>query len=457
MRFKGDLANDEVGKLLWTLSLPAMIGMTVQALYNIIDTFWVGKLGPDAIAALTICFPIQMIMIAIATGTGIGLTSIISRRLGENIYSQAVNAAEHGIAIVFLYGLVITGTGLPYAGPLLKVFGATSELFALSMEYIRIILMSSTLLFFAVLSGSIIQAEGNSGTPMKSMLTGAITNMILDPFLIFGLGPFPAMGVGGAAIATAIGQFGACLINFSYLFFKRGQLHLTIRHFRLSLFILAEIYKVGLPSIIMQLINSLIIVILNWIVGSYGYRAIGAMGVYIRIQSLIFMPVMGLNQGLIPIAGFAYGARRLDRLKLVIKKASLLSFYIMGLGFLAFQLIPGPLISAFNNDPELVNLGIECMRNISLLLPFVGPSIIMSSSFQAVGKGFTAMWLSLLRQLILLIPAIILFSKYWDLRGVWLAFPFSDFISIAITALVLFKYIRSLDKNGFPEQQKLIV
>lgn len=453
MRLKGDLGKDKVGKLLVILSLPAMIGMTVQALYNVVDTFWVGKIGADAIAALTICFPIQMLMIAIASGTGIGLSSIISRRLGEDRKDQAINAAEHGIVLILFYGVIITLFGLYFVRPLLIIFGATPELLLLSEDYITLILLGSIFLFFAVMSGSIIQAQGNSGIPMKSMLTGAITNIILDPFLIFGLGPFPEMGVQGAALATVIAQIAACTINFRFLFSQDNLLTLTLKNFEINFSIIWEIYKVGLPSIIMQLMHSVIIVILNWILGTYSYLAIAAMGIFFRIQSIIFMPVMGLTSGLIPIIAYAYGAKNLPRLKRALILAAWVSFALMSIGFLAFQLIPEQLIRIFNNDPELVRLGVECMRNISLLLPFVGPAIIASSLFQAVGKGLTAMWLSLLRQVVLLVPALMILPHYFDLRGVWLSFPASDFFTIVITSYVLFTYLKNLERNGFPSKK----
>lgn len=455
MRLRGDLGQDKISGLLLTLSLPAMIGMTVQALYNIVDTFWVGKIGAgEAIAALTICFPIQMIMIAIASGTGIGLTSVISRRLGENKLKEAYNSAEHGLMIVVLYGILVTSLGLVNVNTLLQVFGATPELFQLSRDYIYIIIMGSILLFFAIISGSIIQAEGNSGTPMKSMIIGAVTNMILDPFLIFGIGPFPELGVKGAAIATVISQFLSCGVNFRYLFLsKQTKLAITLQEFNINLHILAEIYRVGLPSMVMQLVNSIIIVVLNWILGGYGYRAIGAMGIYFNVQSLIFMPIMGLNQGLIPIVGFAYGAKRLDRMIETVKKASIIAFSIMLIGFFGFQLIPNLIIAVFNKDPELVEMGVICMRNISILLPFVGPSIIMTSSFQAIGKGFTAMWLSLLRQVVLLLPALLILPKYWGLKGVWLSYPISDFIAISLTTFIFIRYIKDLSVNGFPHDR----
>ncbi|HZK44380.1 MAG TPA: MATE family efflux transporter [Syntrophomonadaceae bacterium] len=458
MRLRGDLGQDRITKLLLTLSLPAMIGMTVQALYNIIDTFWVGKIGAgEAIAALTICFPIQMIMIAIASGTGIGLTSIIARRLGENKLSEAYNSAEHGLVIVVIYGIIITTLGLTNVDSLLHLFGVTPELFQLSKDYIFIILMGSVFLFFVIISGSMIQAEGNSGIPMLSMVVGAVTNMILDPFLIFGIGPFPELGVQGAAIATLIAQFLSCLINFWYLFLSnKTSLIISLHKFRFKLKIITEIYKVGLPSMVMQIVNSLIIVALNWILGDYGYRAIGAMGIYFAVQSLVFMPIMGLNQGLIPIVGFAYGAKRLDRMIETIKKASIVAFLIMSAGFLCFQLIPGTVISIFNKDPELVEMGIMSMRNISILLPLVGPSIIMTSSFQAVGKGFTAMWLSLLRQVVLLLPALFLLPRWLGLRGVWLSFPLSDFISISITLFIFISFLKSLHTDGFPQDRDMI-
>lgn len=448
MKFQGDLGNDEVRKLLVTLSLPAMIGMTVQALYNVVDTFWVGRLGAEAIAALTICFPIQMILIALASGTGTGLSSIISRRLGEKRPDDAKNAVEHGLLIVLLYGILTTFLGLFWAGPLLQIFGATAELYLLSLDYIQIILSGSTLMFFAVLSGSMLHAQGDAGTPMKSMLTGAIINIILDPFLIFGIGPFPMMEVKGAALATVIGQVGSCSVNFHRMFIQ-NRVSLSLQAFHLDLNILGEIYKVGFPSMIMQFMNSILIVIINWMLGSYSYLAISAAGIYFRVQSLIFMPVLGLTQGFLPIAGFAFGAGRLDRLKEAIKDASIGAFLFMSLGFAFFQLVPGFIISLFNQDPQLIKIGTECMRLISILLPLVGPSIILSTLFQAVGKGFTAMWLSLLRQVVFLLPALLLLSHYLGIKGIWLAFPASDILSIIVTVYVSWMYLKRLGHGAF--------
>ncbi|SHH13780.1 putative efflux protein, MATE family [Thermosyntropha lipolytica DSM 11003] len=453
MRFKGNLGEDSIGRLLITMSLPAMIGMTIQALYNIVDTFWVGKIGTgEAIAALTICFPIQMVMIAIASGTGIGLTSIISRRLGAKKVNDAVNAAEHGLLIVFIYAIITVVVGLLYIEQILAIFGVTPELYPMSYDYINIIFLGSILKYFAMMSGSMIQAEGNAGIPMRSMVTGAITNMVLDPFFIFGIAPFPALGVKGAAIATLIGQAAGAGINLHYLFFShQSQLTPRLKSFKFNLFIFKEIYKVGFPSMIMQLVGSLILLVLNHSLAPYGYRAIAAMGIYFRVQSLIFMPLFGLNQGLIPIVGFNYGARNLSRMKSAIKKARLGAFILMSIGFIGFQLFPAQLVSIFNQDPELIELGVIAMRNITWLLPLVGPSIIMSSTFQAVGKGFTAMWLSLLRQVILLLPLLFILPRFWGIKGIWLAFPFSDFISITITALVFMRYMKHLEKHGFPE------
>ncbi|QGU00118.1 antimicrobial extrusion protein [Candidatus Syntrophocurvum alkaliphilum] len=453
MRFKGDLEKDNIGKLLLTLSLPAMIGMTVNALYNVVDTFWVGKLGPEAIAALTIVFPIQMIMVAIASGTGIGLTSLISRRLGEGRKNDASNIAEHGILLIIIYGLIIPILAIPNAENLVIFFGATPELIELASDYVAIVLAGSVFLFFAIMSGSMIQAEGNAGTPMKSMVVGATTNMILDPFLIFGIGPFPALGVQGAATATIISQFIACSVNFKYLFFNESHVRPALLTLRLNPYIILDIYKVGFPSMVMQIMNSVIVVILNWILGAYGFIAIGAMGIFFRVQALIFMPIMGLVQGFLPIVGYAYGAKRLDRMKQAIKKASTVAFIIMTIGFLAFQLIPETLVTIFNDDPNLVDIGVECMHYISILLPLVGPAIILSSTFQAVGKGFTAMWLSLLRQVVLLIPFLFILPNYFGLKGVWISFPASDIISIAVTVLVIYLFLNKLETKGFEKVQ----
>lgn len=429
------LGVEPIIPLLIKLSIPSIISMTVQALYNIVDSIYVGRLSTDALSALSLAFPLQMILIATAVGTGTGASSLISRLLGRGNKKRASNAAEHVLLLSLVYGLIIGLIGFFFSENLISLFTNNDVLIDLGTRYIRIIFVGSIFLFIPMLSNNILRGEGNTFVPMISMLIGSIINIILDPLLIFGIGFFPKMGVEGAALATIIAR----AISGSYIvymvFTNDKDIQLDLKNFKFDLSIIGEIYQVGLPAMVMQFLASFMIGGLNIIVGSYNEYAIAVVGIYFRLQSFVFMPVFGLNQGYMPIVGYNYGFNKPDRMKETIKYGLIIGFSFTTLGFILFQLFPEGLIKMFNSDSELIEIGVHALKTISLAFPIIGLAIVGSTTFQAVGKGFASMILSFLRQIILLLPIAYFLAQIGQLDLVWYAFPISEVISFTILAI----------------------
>lgn len=436
------LGVEPILPLLIKLSIPSIVSMTIQALYNVVDSIYVGRLSTDALSSLSLAFPLQMILISIAVGTGVGTSSLISRLLGQGKKEKASNAAEHVLLLSLFYGLVIGAVGLFFSKNLISMFTENRNFIQLGTEYIRIIFMGSVFLFVPMLSNNILRGEGNTLVPMISMLIGSIINIILDPLLIFGIGPFPALGVAGAAYATVIGR----MISGIYIVYKvltnDKDLKLNLKKFKFDFNIIKDVYRVGLPAMIMQFLASFMVGGLNIIVGSYNEYAVAVVGIYFRLQSFVFMPVFGLNQGYMPIIGYNYGHNNPNRMKETIKYGLIVGFSITTLGFILFQLIPGPLIKLFNDNEELIRIGINALKTISLAFPIIGIAIVGSTTLQAVGKGFASMIVSFLRQIIILLPVAFILGKIGGLRWVWYAFPISEGVSF-ILLLIFFKKIFS--------------
>lgn len=434
------LGVEPIIPLLIKLSIPSIISMTVQALYNVVDSIYVGRLSTDALSALSLAFPLQMILIAIAVGTGTGTSSLISRLLGQGNKKRASNAAEHVLLLSLVYGLIVGLIGFFFSEDLIRLFTNNEVLIDLGTKYIRIILIGSIFLFIPMLSNNILRGEGNTFVPMVSMLIGSIINIILDPFLIFGIGFFPRMGVEGAALATIISR----AISGSYIVYmvltNDKDIRINLKKFKLDLSILGAVYQVGLPAMIMQFLASFMVGGLNIIVGTYNEYAIAVVGIYFRLQSFVFMPVFGLNQGYMPIVGYNYGFNNPDRMKETIKYGLIIGFSFTTLGFIIFQLFPESLIRMFNSDPELIEIGVQALKTISLAFPIIGLAIVGSTTFQAVGKGLTSMILSFLRQIILLLPIAYILAKIGQLNLVWYAFPISEVVSF-IVLIILYKKI----------------
>lgn len=436
------LGVEPILPLLIKLSIPSIVSMTIQALYNVVDSIYVGRLSTDALSSLSLAFPLQMILISIAVGTGVGTSSLISRLLGQGKKEKASNVAEHVLLLSLFYGLVIGAVGLFFSKNLISMFTENPNFIQLGTEYIRIIFMGSIFLFVPMLSNNILRGEGNTLVPMISMLIGSIINIILDPLLIFGIGPFPALGVAGAAYATVIGR----MISGIYIVYKvltnDKDLKLNLKKFKFDFNIIKDVYRVGLPAMIMQFLASFMVGGLNIIVGSYNEYAVAVVGIYFRLQSFVFMPVFGLNQGYMPIIGYNYGHNNPNRMKETIKYGLIVGFSITTLGFILFQLIPGPLIKLFNDNEELIRIGVNALKTISLAFPIIGIAIVGSTTLQAVGKGFASMIVSFLRQIIVLLPVAFILGKIGGLRWVWYAFPISEGVSF-ILLLIFFKKIFS--------------
>lgn len=436
------LGVEPILPLLIKLSIPSIVSMTIQALYNVVDTIYVGRFSTDALSSLSLAFPLQMILISIAVGTGVGTSSLISRLLGQGKNRKASNAAEHVLLLSLFYGLIIGTVGMFFSENLIGLFTDNPTFIELGTEYIRIIFIGSVFLFVPMLSNNILRGEGNTFVPMISMLIGSIINIVLDPFLIFGIGPFPELGVAGAAYATVISRAVSGVYIVYMVLTNDKDLKLNLKKFKFNFKVIVDIYRVGLPAMIMQFLASFMVGGLNIIVGSYNEYAVAVVGVYFRLQSFVFMPVFGLNQGFMPIVGYNYGHNNPERMKTTIKYGLIVGFSITTLGFILFQTIPGPLIRLFNDDKELIQIGINALKTISLAFPIIGLAIVGSTSLQAVGRGFASMVVSFLRQIIVLLPVAYLLGKIGGLSWVWYSFPISEGISF-ILLLILFKNIFS--------------
>ncbi len=434
------LGTEPIIPLLIKLSIPSIIAMFIQAMYNVVDSIYVGRLSKEALAGLSLAFPIQIVLISIAVGTGVGTSSYISRQLGRGNRKQAASAAKHVLVITLIYGLLFGISGLFISNSLIGIFSNNKLLIKLGTEYISIILLGSIALFLPIIGNNILRGEGNTFLPMITMLIGAIINIVLDPFLIYGLGPFPKLGIAGAAIATVFSRIVSGIFLLFILFSGKNELQINFKKFKLDFSIIKEIYRVGLPAIIMQSLASVMIAVLNWVLDSYSATAVAAAGIYFKLQSFVFMPIFGLNQGYMPIMGYNYGHNNPERMKKTIKSTFIVAISFTIFGFILFQIFPKQLAGLFTTDPELLRIGSMALKRISLAFPIIGPAIIISTTFQAIGKGMPSLILSVARQLIILIPSFILLSKYFGLNAVWYAFPIAETISFILGAIWL-KYV----------------
>ena len=440
MRTKPDsqrLGNEAILPLLFRLSIPGIVSMTIQALYNVVDSFFVARIGENALTALSIAFPVHIFLIAISVGTGVGTSSLISRFLGQNKDKDAMRVAQHVLSAALIYGIVTAAAGIFLPEPLVRSFSDDPEVILYGVQYIRIIMFGSVFLFMSIIASDVLRGQGNTLFPMLALMLGAVTNIILDPLMIFGIGFFPRMEVTGAALATIISKGLGCAFILFLLFRGDHQVKPRVSKFKIDLSIIRQVYAVGLPSMFMQFLTSFMLSGLNIIVGNYTETAMAVTGVYFRLQSFVLMPVFGLTQGYIPIIGYNYGARNVARMKQALRYGLLISFAITAAGASLFRFFPATLIGLFNPSSEMLVIGIEALSTISLGLFVVGPAIIGATTFQAIGLGLPSLALSFLRQIILLLPLAWLLGRWQGLSGVWYAFPLSEFISLTIMVLWL--------------------
>jgi putative MATE family efflux protein len=436
------LGTQSIGKLLVRLSVPATVAMLVMALYNVVDTIFVGRgVGTEAIGGLTIAFPFQIIVMAFAGMIGFGTASVVSRNLGSGNRERAYTAAGNAFAVSIGFGLLVTVLGYSLLDPILRLFGATPVLLEYARDYLSVILAGSVFITFAMATNNIVRAEGRATVAMITMVLGAVANMILDPIFIFGL----KMGIRGAALATVISQF----LSFVFLlfFYLSGRSSLKIRpiHLKPAGSVLKEIFTLGVPAFIRQGGMSLVLILVNNLLGRYGGDIyISVFGVIFRILHFVLMPLMGLVQGFQPITGYNYGAGKIDRVKHGVRLSLLISSALAVLGFLILSLLPGPIFRIFSTDLNLLQAGTPVLRVVVLIVPFIGIQMIGASYFQAVGKARPAFFLGLSRQFIFLLPMMIVLPLVLGLWGVFAAFPAADFLSTLVTGLWLWKDVRTL-------------
>ncbi len=429
-------------KLVFSMSLPAMFSMLVQALYNIVDSIFVSRLGVNALAAVSLAFPIQTLLIAVAVGTGVGVNSLISRRLGEKDMDAADKAATHGLLLGVFSWAPFLIFGLFFCPMYMNAFSKTAEVVSMGTSYLAIVCTLSVGSIVEIMVEKTLQATGNMVYPMLFQLSGAITNIILDPIFIFGYFGVPAMGVAGAAIATVIGQFVSLIFSLIILFTKTHQVKIAFKGFRFNGKTIKDIYAVGFPSIIMQAIGSVMNMGMNGILATFSDTAVAVLGAYYKLQSFVFMPVFGLNQGLMPILGYNYGARNRHRFTSTMKVGSMIALVIMALGTVLFWVAPVQLLDIFkeagqaNADPELLRIGVPALRIISLCFLPAALGIVFSTAFQATGMGVRSLIISLLRQLILILPVAYLLSLTGEVTNVWYAFPIAEAVSLVVSIVL---------------------
>lgn len=438
--------------LILSMSLPAMFSMLIQSLYNIVDSYFVAQLGQDALTAVSLAFPVQMLIIAFAIGTGVGINSLISRRLGEKRQTEANRAASHGLSLGLVTGAAFAVLGALFIRTFLESFHPSANVLPMALDYTYIVTLLSVGCFLQINLEKTLQATGNMIFPMLFQLSGAITNIVLDPIMIFGLLGFPAMGVRGAAIATVTGQFVSMIFSMIVVFAKSHDVHITLRGALFHRETVREIYRVGIPAIIMQSIGAVLNTLLNMILIGFSEAAVSVLGIYYKLQSFVFMPVFGLNQGLMPIMGFNYGARKKKRIRSALNIGMVIALTIMGIGTLIFELLPGQLLSIFNANDEMYRIGIVAFRLIAICFLPAAVGIVASTLFQAIGMGTKSLIISILRQLVIILPTAYLFSLV-GLDYVWLSFPLAEFAALIVAFILMAgvfrKYINPL---GEPEK-----
>lgn len=435
-----------IGKLLFNMSLPMMISMLVQALYNIVDSIFVAKLSENALTAVSLAFPLQTLLIAVGTGTGVGMNALLSKSLGEKNFKKANATASNAAVLYFFSYLVFFILGFTIVRPFYasQIGNADQEIMELGIEYLSTVMIFSFGLLAQVFFERLLTSTGRTIFSMTSQLTGAITNIILDPILIFGLLGAPKMGVTGAAVATVIGQCVAALVagfcNHRY----NHDVKLKFHGFRLDFHIIGTIYAVGIPTIIMQSIGSVMTYCMNRILIEFSSTATAVFGVYFKLQSFFFMPVFGLNNGITPIIAYNYGAGQRKRMLRTIKLSMLVAFCLTFIGFLCFEGIPQILLSLFNASDDMLTIGVPALRIIGIHYLIAWFCIVSGTVFQALGKAFFSMIVSIMRQLFVLIPAAYILAKLGGLHVVWWSFPIAEVISLMVSSFFLVRINRTI-------------
>lgn len=438
-----------VGKLIFNMSLPMMVSMLVQALYNIVDSIFVAKLSENALTAVSLAFPLQTLLIAVGAGTGVGMNALLSKSLGEKNFKKANDTAANAAVLYILSYILFLILGFSVVKPfyLSQIGNADVEIMEMGIEYLSTVMIFSFGLFTQFFFERLLTSTGRTIFSMTSQLTGAVTNIILDPILIFGLFGAPKMGVTGAAIATVIGQCVAGIVAAACNHKYNHDVKLSFKGFKPDLKIIGTIYAVGVPSIIMQSIGSIMTYCMNRILIEFSSTATAVFGVYFKLQSFFFMPVFGLNNRITPIIAYNYGAKQRKRMIHTIKLSMAVAFCLTFVGFIAFEAIPQVLLGMFNSSQQLLEIGIPALRIIGIHFLIAWFCIVAGTVFQALGKAVFSMIVSIMRQLFVLVPAAYILAKVGGLHAVWWSFPIAEIISLAVSLTFLIRIYNTIIKK----------
>ena len=427
-----------ITRLIIKMSLPLMISMLIQALYNIVDSMFVARVSETALTAVSLAFPLQNLLIAFGVGTGVGMASYLSRKLGEKDTETATKAAGNGITLAVITWVLFAILGLTIVKPFMALFTDDAELLGLSTSYSEIVMIFSFFMLLSMMNERILQGTGDSFSSMLSQMTGAITNIILDPVFIFVF----KMGVNGAAIATVIGQAVGCAVSL-YFVIRNKYIKIKPQHLKLEKRMVASIYSVGAPTIITNSIGTVMTGAMNAILIGFSTTAVSVFSVYFKLQSFVFMPIFGLSSGMVPIIAYNYGARKKKRVMSTIYIGTIIAIGIMVVGTIVFNLFPEALLSLFSATVEMYRLGVPALRIISLCFVSAAISIGLGSSFQATGYGIGTMIVSISRQLLVLIPTAYIMAKLVGINGVWFSFIIAEAVGLAVSLILFIKVYKT--------------
>jgi len=422
-----------VNKLLISMSLPMMVSMLVQAMYNIVDSIFVAQLSEDALTAVSVAFPMQMLLIAAATGTGVGVNALLSRALGQKDTDTVNKAATNGLFLWACWYTIFLIVGLTLVRPFYLMQNTPEVITELGIQYLSTILVLSIGVYMQMSFERLLQATGKTVCTMITQITGAVINLIMDPILIFGLFGFPALGIRGAAIATIFGQIVAGIMAIIMNVKLNHEVSISFKGFRPNGRIIKMILSIGIPSLLMQAVGSVMTVGMNKILIGFSTTAVAVFGVYFKLNSFIFMPIFGLNNGMVPIVAYNYGAGRKDRVLKTIKYSIIYAMILMAIGVAIFWLIPDKLLALFNASENMLAIGVPALRIISLSFILAAIAIVFSSTFQALGNGMYSMFVSFARQIIVLLPSAYLLSLTGNVDNVWWSYNIAEIASVSLS------------------------
>lgn len=440
------LGTERIPRLLVRLSVPATLALIVSASYNLADTIFVGRLGVAAITALTIAFPLQMILAAIAQGTGVGTQSLISRLLGQGKKLEASHAAVNSLFLAFIYWSITAVIGIVFAEQMISMFSSDPQVISFGTAYIRIIFMGSFTLFYLRATLNILRAQGNYFLPMIILIFTAVINIVVDPILIYGMFGFPAFGVEGAAIATVGSRVIGCVVMSFIIFSRHNEVQFSLKGFRVNTEVISKVLSVGVPTMLVDLMLSISLAGTNKILDGVAMTTvlIAAVGIYIRFQSILLTPVLGLSRSLVPIIGYNYGAKQYQRIWQSMKLSLIFSFAISLIGFLIFELFPGQIISIFNTNPNLLEAGVIIFQRISIFFVIFGPALVVISFFQGIGRATKLFIILAIRQFFLFFPLLYALTHWFGHPLLWFAYPITDGIALVIGLILIYYDLQKL-------------